>query len=470
MTSPLFLGATLAFAGLPIICYGQRPRSPSPREFFVRLAEGVDQDSPIFGAGLMATQGVVRRWIGIVPGLATVQVPEGSALDAVNFFRQWPGIRYAEPSYPLYLAEPDDAWFGEQWGLRNTGQVVNGTAGIAGADINALAGWLYGTDATPVVAVFDTGVNYLHVELKHRMWINFLEHNGTPGVDDDGNSYVDDVHGIGVDGHPGGCLPEQLFDWPCERSYALPNGDPYDLQGPCPRAKSSVDPGGHGTTVAAVVAAQCHNSQHLCGVAWNAKIMSIRIFNGCVGSYFTDFVEGVDYAVSKGAKIINASFGGNDFSQSLKDSMQAAQDAGLIIVCAAGNTYGSIDAVPFYPASFELDNIKSVAATTQSDARAPFSGWGPISVDLAAPGINIRGLAVQDYVNSNILRFWEGTSFAAPMVAGSCALLWTQHPGWTAAQVKERILCGVRPVGSMQGITVTGGVLDLERVLRPNCP
>ena len=176
----------------------------------------------------------------------------------------------------------------------------------------------------------------------------------------------------------------------------------------------------------------------------------------------------MEYAIDKGIRLSNNSWGGGGYSQALYDTIEAAQAIGHIFVAAAGNGSLNTDIDPHYPSSYDLPNIISVAATDNDDLLGVFpsgntSNYGPTTVDLGAPGVNIYSTTVgapYGYLN--------GTSMAAPHVAGVVALVMTRYPDWTPSRVKNYILVGVRPVESLWQITVTGGVVNAQQVVDCN--
>jgi hypothetical protein len=170
-------------------------------------------------------------------------------------------------------------------------------------------------------------------------------------------------------------------------------------------------------------------------------------------------ISAIGYATRKGAKIINASWGGTS-GPGLKEAIKRAGESGILFVAAAGNGMKNIDTSPYYPASYDLDNIISVAATDQNDNLGMFSNYGAISVDLAAPGVGIYStLPGGDYGDK------DGTSMATPYVTGVAALVWAANPTFTYQQVKDQILASVDPIPALAGKTVTGGRLNAYRSL-----
>lgn len=281
--------------------------------------------------------------------------------------RSDPDVELAEPNFlrwPNSTTPPNDPFFPQLWGLLNTGQTVNGTAGTAGADIGYLkARALARTSATnAIVAVIDTGIDYRHPDLISNLWSNSGEIAGN-GVDDDGNGYIDDVHG-----------------------YNVYSG-----------TADVTDGADHGTHVAGTIAATVNNAAGLTGVNGAARLMALKAAtNAVTGSYFTSaaVIEAVNYAAmmrQRGHNVvaINASFGGSSSSSIERSAIDAAGNKGIILCAAAGNDGSNNDSSPFYPANYTLPNIISVAASDQKDRLATFSNYGESTVDLAAPGVNI---------------------------------------------------------------------------------
>ena len=167
----------------------------------------------------------------------------------------------------------------------------------------------------------------------------------------------------------------------------------------------------------------------------------------------------MEYVIDNNIRVSNNSWGGEDYSQALRDVIEASQAVGHVFVAAAGNDATNSDTVPSYPCGYNLPNIISVAATNNDDGRAGFSNYGATTVDLGAPGVNIYSTTM----GTNHV-FKSGTSAAAPHVTGVVALIMSRRPDWTWPQVKDRVLAAVRPVDSLFGLTVTGGVVNAMNV------
>jgi len=352
-----------------------------------------------------------------------VQIAEGQAVpDKLQEYLNNPNVLYAEPNWRVELVRtPSDPDFNLLWGLHNTGQ----TGGTPDADIDAPEAWDNGVGSREViVAVIDTGVQADHPDLAANMWVNSGE---TPdnGIDDDGNGYVDDVYGY---------------------DFYNDDGDPDDDHG-------------HGTHCSGTIGAVGNDGVGIAGVNWNVRIMAIKFLSAGGGGWLSDAIKSVDYAAMMGAKISNNSWGSYGFSQSLKDAFEAAGLAGHLACCAAGNELNDNDGQSsLYPASFDLANIISVAATDHDDALAWFSNYGLESVDLGAPGLNIYSTIPTDSYAT-----WSGTSMATPHVAGVAALLRSRASSLTHEALKAAILDNVDPIAALDGKCVTGGRLNANK-------
>jgi len=380
------------------------------------------------------------RSLGGQRSLLIESAPNVSYAEVKASLSGLPGFRYVEPDFIISLdaTTPNDPSFPSLYGLNNTGQ----TGGTPDADIDAPEAWdLTIGSRSIVVGVIDTGVDYNHPDLAANIWTNPVEIAGD-GIDNDGNGYVDDVHG-----------------WDFYNNDADP-----------------MDDNGHGTHVSGTIGAVGNNGVGVAGVNWQVQIMGLK-FLGSGGSGPTSAaVSAVNYATTmrqlystsggtRGANVVltNNSWGGGAFSQALSDAIAASGNAGMLFVASAGNAASNNDAIPSYPASYNLPNIIAVAATDRNDALASFSNYGATSVDLAAPGVDILSTTPNNTYSS-----FSGTSMAAPHVSGVAALAWSYAPGATYQQIRDALFAGVDPVPALIGRTVTGGRLNARYTLAPD--
>jgi subtilisin family serine protease len=442
-------------------------------ELIVKFRSGVTADASLQthqAAGVSVTKSFPH-----VAGLEHVKLPEGvSVTDAVEEYMSDPNVEYAEPNYIRYAftKTPTDTYFDQQWGLNNTGQ----NDGIPGADIQAPDAWDITTGSgNIIVAIVDTGIDYTHSDLVGNIWQNFFEavgddnsdgFPGAAGVDDDGDGLIDeDSQGL----QPGEFgYTNDLKDDDDENGY-VDDMKGWDFLN---EDNDPMDDNGHGTHVGGTAGARGSNAQGVTGVMWNVLLMPLKFLDSDGLGSVLDAIEAVDYAIKNGAMVINASYGGPMFSQAEHDSIQAAQTAGVLFVAAAGNDGANNDLGTSYPARYNLDNIISVAATNQRDERAAFSNFGPLTVDVAAPGVNILstqppGLSFADCAASSFVGydFCTGTSMATPHVSGLAGLLWNHYTGFNVFQIKWTILRYVDIIPSLQGWTVTGGRINAFKAL-----
>lgn len=358
--------------------------------------------------------------VGTIPGLTSINP------DRVYRIQRTPN----DPDFTQY-----------QWGLSNTGQNI-GQAGVAGADIDALKAWDTTVgDPNVVVAIIDTGVQLDHPDLAPNIWTNPGEIAGN-GIDDDGNGFVDDVHG---------------WDFGNADNY------PYDIVG-------------HGTHCAGIVAARGNNGVGVTGVAWNIGIMALRVFDDNEIATDSTIVPAQDYATmmrQRGVNLVasNNSYGGfapatystlPDGYSAEKDAISAFIASGGTFVAAAGNESLDNDnpVVRSYPASYKIPGMLTIAATDNKDNIASFSNYGAQYVTLGAPGVNI----LSTYIGSTYA-FLSGTSMASPMVAGAVAILKSFKPNASAVELRSALVDSCDQLPALQGKTVSGGRLNLARAL-----
>jgi len=399
--------------------WGAVPVNYRPDQILIQPKAGVD------GARLAAFRAArgaqVARTFSRLRGVQVLTVPPGETVAGLIAQYQQSGlVEFAEPDYLVYpdATLPNDPKFtdGTLWGLDNYGQ----SGGTAHADIDAIDGWDVLTSASNiVVAVLDSGIRATHEDLAANMWVN---------PSDGGHGY-------------------NAFDG---------TNDPSD------------DGTSHGTEVAGVLGAVGNNGKGITGVAWRVQMMACKCLNNGSGSDST-VIPCIDYAITHGARIINASFDTPTSSLALSNAIVAAQSAGIIWVASAGNNTYNVAVNPSYPTCYGLDNIVSVAYTTRTDTLGSFSNYGATQVALAAPGDQMyTTFAASDtyyWPPSGLSINIAGTSFSAPYVAGALALMLARYPAENYQQIIQQLLSATDPLPALVGKCRTGGRLNLYKAL-----
>lgn len=376
----------------------------------------------------------VLKSFKIVPNLQLVKLNGDTTVrEAVLRYMADPLVEYAEPNYIRRASAtiPNDQYFHQQWALHNTGTFA---AGTAGADIKAVQAWdIHTGNGEIVIAVLDTGIDYNHAELSGNIWINTGEIPNN-GIDDDGNGKIDDWRG-----------------W----NFVSNNNNPIDNHG-------------HGTFVSGIIGAKGNNLIGIAGMMWNVKIMPLKFLDNKGEGTTSDEIAAIQYAISKGAKIINASYSGSSYSQAEYDAVASANSVGILVMAAAGNGNNGIgvnnDFLPEYPASYNLPNIISIAATDQNDKRASFSNFGLNSVHVAAPGVYILS-TVPTSIFPTGYDFLLGTSASTPHVSGLTGLLYSYYTHFTPSQIRGTILRYVDVLPSLSGFIQTGGRINAYKAI-----
>jgi subtilisin family serine protease len=402
---------------------------------------------------------VIQRFGSI--HMEVVKLARGvSVQQAIRRYGRDPSVAFAEPNYIRYV---NADLFSDLWGLNNTGQLhpvsdadfpPDGTAaphaGSNGADINAPQAWAAAPGPRrPVVALLDTGVDVTHPDLAGQLWENPGETCAgcLSGFDDDGNHKVDDINGWDFANNNATLLsPNHWVGWD------------------------------HGTHVSGTIAGDDDNDG-VVGVCPRCKIMVLKIARDSDGRLLESAeLAAISYAKAHGVKIANMSFGGSQWSNAERERIRTS---GLLAVVSAGNEAldndmfleanigGSSAFSPTYPASFTLSNILTVGASNDRDengysteCHAPtglglskpqcaFTNWGHDSVDLAAPGVDI-----ESSVPVGGWETWDGTSMAAPHVAGTAGLVLSQHPGYSVAQLKNALMRSVNKPANLKTIYI----------------
>ncbi len=433
-------------------------------ELLVQMKPGIRAAT---AQGVHAALGArVVKTITGTDGVQLVKLPSGTSVrEGLAWYNDDPVVFRVEPNYirEISQTQPNDELFFNQWALLNTRQ----TGGLRDADIDAVADPLIGEatgawditvgdDPDPaarkwVVVILDTGIDHNHPDLSGNMWRNEPELFGSPGVDDDGNGYTDDIFGINA---------------LVEDTSSTAAGNP-------------MDDNGHGTHVAGIYGAVGNNLIGVSGVNWYGRMMACKFLNsdgtGTVADeleclyYIADMADALEADPERPEKIVavNASFGGFFPTEFEVAAINELRKRGILLVAAAGNEGTDNDALFEYPASYDLPNIISVAATNNNDVLANFSCYGRRTVDVGAPGVSIWSTLLRATPTDPLygpLGGMSGTSMAAPHVTGVIGLLYSQSPSlepitdWPL--VKNRVLTGGDPNELMAGRSVSGRRLN----------
>ncbi len=394
-----------------------------------------------------------------------------------------------------YFAQqlPNDPDFPTLTGLNNVGQFGS----TVDADIDAPEAWDETTGSTNVVVgVIDSGIDVTHPDLYLNVWINqgeipvalrsqlvdtdaddritFYDLNAAANSafvrDSNANTYIDAIDlltdpswadGVDTDRN---AFVDDFFGW----NFRTASDEPFAPNDPR-------DALGHGTHVAGTIGAIGNNGRGVTGINWRSSLMALKFLDNSNSGQTSDAVAAVNYATMmrvdqhENVRVLNASWGqSGSESPALRTAIEAAGAAEILLVAAAGNGnilgHGiNLDREPFYPASFDLDNIITVAASGSNDELAQFSNFGSTTVDLAAPGIGVLStLPGGRYGTAN------GTSMAAPHVAGTAALIWSVLPSASVPEVRQALLENVKALPGLAGATMTGGRLNAKKAIDSN--
>ena len=328
-----------------------------------------------------------------------------SVKDIIKLYSKNPDVQYVEPNYIYRVDEiPNDPKYTNLWGLHNLGQV----GGTVDADMNVPEAWEHIGSGETYIGVIDTGVDYLHEDLKKNLWVNPNEIAGN-NIDDDENGYVDDIYGINV-----------VDD----------NGDPLDGNG-------------HGTHVTGIIAATYNNAIGITGIVKNVKIITCKYMSDDGFGYLADIFKCLNYFNNLKTKYnidivaTNNSWGSYNKSIALEEAIQLQMDKGILFVAAAGNDGVNVDEFHYYPSSYHVPNVLAVAAFNRNDSIAYFSNYGIRTVHVAAPGVSIYSTMPNDQYTS-----LDGTSMAAPHVTGLVGLLKIQNQNRDWKKIKNLVITG----------------------------
>lgn len=399
-----------------------------PNELIIKFKQGQFQTASI----LQPMQGEIVKTFR-ASGAHLVRFPKvvdvkqmAQAMSLTN------ATEYVELNQIYHLnAIPNDPNFEQLYGLNNEGK----TGGSTDADIDAPEAWDISTGSREVlVGVIDTGVDYTHPDLVDNMWTNpgetGVDENGADksknGIDDDQNGYIDDFRG-----------------------WDFINGD-----------NDPMDGHSHGTHVSGTIGAAGNNGVGVVGVNWEVSIVGLKIFSDAGSTTADAIISAIEYSTKLGVRVTNNSWGGGGFSQPLMDAIAEANEAGIFFIAAAGNSRNDNDARPYYPASYELENIITVAATDHADRLASFSSYGAKTVDVAAPGVDVFST-----VHRGRYQSMSGTSMATPHVTGLMALVMAAYPDATFQELRDRVVNTGDVIPSLNNKVISGARINAHSAL-----
>jgi subtilisin family serine protease len=411
-----------------------------PNELLVKFKAGTSQASKnklINGVNATVTEKILTKTMqrfNDKEGVLLLHTPL-AVLEARNKMKSLE-VEYAEPNY-IYQhdAVSNDTYYasGQLWGV--LGNDLS-PANQYGSQANEAWANNHTGSATVHVGVIDEGAMFTHTDLAGQIWTN--PYDRADGIDNDGNGYIDDIHGWDFDKND-----NTTFD-----------GSEDD----------------HGTHVSGTIGAKGGNGAGVVGVNWKITIITAK-FLGRRGGTTANAIKAVDYITDLKTRhglllpATNNSWGGGGFSQALKSAIDRANSANILFIAAAGNggndgVGDNNDVTPNYPASYTSANIISVASITSTGGRSSFSNYGATSVDIGAPGSSIISTVPSKNLSSAYASY-SGTSMATPHVTGGAALYAASNPTVSAAGIKLAILNSAVPTSSLSGKCVTGGRLNI---------
>ncbi|MBI2029629.1 peptidase S8 [Candidatus Gottesmanbacteria bacterium] len=353
-----------------------------PGQILVKFKTGIPQSVIDRQLGGIGAKQIDKIDIIDVLILNVPKVAETSILKALS---KNPNIEFAEFDY-IATALLNDTYFSREWGLKNTGQVINGVTGVVGADIDWPEAWA-ATGSSIKIAILDTGINESHPDLTGKVVGRVDFSNSSSGTND-------------------------IY--------------------------------GHGNHVAGIVAASTDNNLGVAGVCPKCTLLNVKVLNDSGSGSYSGIAKGINWAIQNGAKVINMSLGGSLRSSTLESAVNNAWNNGVVVVAAAGN---SNNPSKTYPGAYK--NVIAVAATDNRDQKASFSSYGVKWVDIAAPGVYIFSTWKDSLSQSNpqpecvttneCYKYASGTSMSTPIVSGVAGLVWSSNYGTSAQSVRNRI-------------------------------
>ncbi|KAJ1606664.1 hypothetical protein OIY81_3139 [Cryptosporidium canis] len=267
-----------------------------------------------------------------------------------------------------------------------------------------------------VIAVIDSGIDFEHPDLRGKIWRNFGEFDCNDGIDDDMNGYVDDCYG-----------------WNFVDNNKIP-----------------IDNNGHGTHISGIISAIPNRQVGISGICWFCQIMVLKVLDSKIRGFLSGFVEAIDYALDKGVRISNHSYGSRRSIELLRLAIKRSEDQGMLVIVASGNYESdrNNDIVPTFPSSFKSENIISVTSITSNGELMERATYGRKTVHIGAPGVNICSTYLQGEY-----RCMDGSSFSAPIITGIAGVLLSVFPNISIYSIKDCILKGATRIRGLPVMT-----------------
>lgn len=350
------------------------------------------------------------------------------------------------------MQSTNDTYSSSQWAMYNPGyysaftanssRVISATQDV---DMDVYEAWMYMNQETinrreVVVAIIDTGVDYTHPDLAEHIWVNINEIPGD-GIDNDMNGYVDDIYGWDYYNNDAS-IGHSKYDTSKGINLSLPE-----------------DNDDHGTHIAGIVGAVANNGIGIAGIASNIdiKLMILKINGGPEGTgSISDAILAIKYATRMGAEICNISWGTNQYSPALEETIS---ESDMLFVAAAGNMGRNNDNRPVYPASFPLNNLISVTFIDANGKLTKLSNYGKGSVEIASPGTDILSTVVGAY------KTLSGSSMAAPQVSAIASLLYSYDMNLYPKDVKDIIIRTLKPIPTLNDSIIYPGIPNAHKAV-----
>lgn len=322
---------------------------------------------------------------------------QGDCLDLDDMARKLRRLNFVQQVEEDFLFHfnyvPNDPHYYNQWFLS--------ADPITQYNVGAVDAWDFTQGSEVIkVGIIDSGVDTKHPELQQNLSINFIEQAGSPGVDDDGNGYVDDIYGY---------------------NFAENNSDLTDIKG-------------HGTAIAGIIGGVGNNSLGISGINWYSNLVIAKVSDSKNVIKNSSIIEAFEYLRKQKVKIIQISLGTIRNSWTLNDIIKRATDEGILVVTGAGNHNSNLDRRNYYPAKFYNKSILVACSANIDGKKSKFSNFGSTNVDVCAPGEDI----VTTFPD-NQYRTYSGTSMAAAFVTGAAALIWSDKPNLSTKEIIGRI-------------------------------